>query len=451
MSLSRPMLVGIVAMATLPGVSWGQGLIVPGAGPINRSMAGASTAAPIEIGGSYWNPAILSGLDRNQALLGSELLIPSTHFQGVVPAGAINGRLPAQNRFGLSRSDSGVSSNLATGVSFKLNDDSPVTYGLLVAGFIGGNVNYAGSFTNPLLTPRQPPRYFGVGPIYANASMLTIAPMASARLTDRLAVGGGPVVSTLSLSMDPAFFAPGPKDQFGLTTFPPATNSRPFWGGGFQLGMLYELNESWNFGFSYKSPIWQEHWSFNSFTPDLAPRRIGLKADIPQIFSWGIAYKGIDRLLIDVDLRYLDYANAALFGQRVVDGGLGWRSVFAVATGLQYQLTDRLTLRGGYLYNQNPIRSETTLFNLQLPGILQHNLSLGASYALTEDITLTAGWVHAFRNSIQGGVVQVPGASAKFDTQYDSILAGINIQFGGKPRPRPSPPAETIADSTPTP
>ena len=47
----------ILAMAT---VSRGQGIIAPTAGPINSSMAGASVAAPVDFGASYWNPAILA-------------------------------------------------------------------------------------------------------------------------------------------------------------------------------------------------------------------------------------------------------------------------------------------------------------------------------------------------------------------------------------------------------
>jgi len=49
---------------------------------------------------------------------------------------------------------------------------------------------------------------------------------------------------------------------------------------------------------------------------------------------------------------------------------------------------------------------------------------------MTDDITFSAAWVHGFRNSISGPVGQIPGASATLDTQTDSILAGLNIQFG---------------------
>src|SRR5262249_19375111 len=155
---------------------------------------------------------------------------------------------------------------------------------------------------------------------------------------------------------------------------------------------------------------------------------IGLQAQVPAIYSWGVAYKGVEGLLVDVDLRYFDYADAALFGQSIRDGGLGWRSVFAVATGAKYVLTDRVTLLGGYLFNTNPIPVEGTLFNVQLPGIIQHTLSIGASLKLTDDITFTAAWVHGFRNSIQGNIVQESGAFSKFDTQLDSIVMGMNVQ-----------------------
>jgi long-chain fatty acid transport protein len=256
--------------------------------------------------------------------------------------------------------------------------------------------------------------------------------MASLLLSEKLSVAFAPVITTGTAQFNPAFFAPGPKDQFGIPTFPVATNSRSFWGGGFELGTMYEVNESWNLGFSYKSPVWQEKWMFNSYNPDYSARRIGVQADMPAIYSLGAAYKGIDRLVVDVDLRYFDYASAPLWGDQPVNGGLGWKSIMAVAAGGQYQLSDRLTLRGGYLFNQNPIHEINTVFNIQAPGFIQHTLSLGASLRINDNILATVGWVHGFRNAIQGPIGQIPGTSARMDAQTDSILAGLTIQYGGR-------------------
>ena len=439
-----PML-GVLTYLAWSTSAIGQGVVLPTAGPINSSMAGASTAAPIEFGSSYWNPATISGLDRSEFLLGSALIIPSIHLKTTLPAGSF-GAFPTSDRSGVSRSNSGVAANLATGTAFRLSDDSDWTFGIGIFGVVGGGVNFAGSASQPLLTPRNPPKTFGVGPIDASLSVLEITPIASYQAMDNLAVAVGPIITTTSAIFSPAFFAANPKDPYGLASFPNATNSRPFWGGGFQLGLLYNINKDWNFGFSYKSPIWQERWSYNASAPDGSARYIGLQASLPEIISWGVAYKGLPKTLIDVDLRYFDYKDAALFGQAVKDGGLAWRSVFAVATGVQYQLSEKSTLRAGYLYNTNPIRSETTLFNVQAPGIITNTLSFGASYKLTADITTTVAYVHGFRNSITGSPEQLPGASTRLDVQTDSLVVGLNIQFGRARRVGPSsPPEEYVA------
>ena len=151
------------------------------------------------------------------------------------------------------------------------------------------------------------------------------------------------------------------------------------------------MNEDWNLGFSYKSPIWQERWGFNSATATGSPNRIGVQASLPEIVSWGVAYKGFERTLIDVDLRYLDYANTDLFGTPAPPkgNGLGWSSVFAVAIGGQYQVTDKLSLRAGYLFNTDPVPSGRTLLNVELPAITQHMLAFGTSYKVTDDITFS--------------------------------------------------------------
>ncbi len=430
----------------------GQGIISPSAGPINSSMAGASVAAPVDFGGSYWNPAIISGLSSQEYLLGSALILPDTSLQSTIQARSILGQFPATTRSGTSQSSSGVVPNLATGVSFRMTEDSPLTMGIGVFGLVGGGVNFAGSNTQPVLAPRQPPKYFGVGPIYANMSYLSITPMASYQFTDKLAIGGGPIITSGTANFNPAFFAPTP-GALGLPTFPGATNSHPYWGGGFQIGLLYELNENWNLGFSYKSPIWQQKWNYNAAYNNKSPRQIGIQATLPAIYSWGIAYKGIPKALIDLDLRYIDYADTLLFGQKLSEGGIGWKSVFAVALGGQYAVTDKLTLRAGYLFNTNPIPAPLTLFNVQAPGITEHTLSMGASYAMTENVTLSFAWMHGFDNSIQGSIIQIPGSSVRLTTQTDSIVAGLNVSFGHRPKKIPAdlPPVDYQVPSAPPP
>ena len=61
------------------------GVVLSGAGPENRSMGGASTAAPIDPSGAlYWNPAAITGLDELQSALSGRTLVVAAGAAGVV-------------------------------------------------------------------------------------------------------------------------------------------------------------------------------------------------------------------------------------------------------------------------------------------------------------------------------------------------------------------------------
>jgi long-chain fatty acid transport protein len=90
--------VGVFVLAALLDASpaWAQaGVVLTGVGPVNRSMAGASTAAPIDATGAlYWNPASISGLPQSEIAFGLELLYPHTNLSSSVPANALGAELP---------------------------------------------------------------------------------------------------------------------------------------------------------------------------------------------------------------------------------------------------------------------------------------------------------------------------------------------------------------------
>jgi hypothetical protein len=61
-------------------------------------------------------------------------------------------------------------------------------------------------------------------------------------------------------------------------------------------------------------------------------------------------------------------------------------------------------------------------------------LTLGASYQLTENVTASLAWMHGFRNSIEGPILQIPGSSVRLDAQLDVLWFGVNVRFGGHKR-----------------
>ncbi len=108
-----------------------------------------------------------------------------------------------------------------------------------------------------------------------------------------------------------------------------------------------------------------------------------------------------------------------------------------------------MTLRAGHLFNTNPIPAPATLFNMQILSIIQHTLSFGASYAVTETVTASLAWVHGFDNSIQGPILQIPGSSVKLTSRVDSIRMGVNRSFGGTKKKQAATPAPELAPGLP--
>ena len=174
------------------------------------------------------------------------------------------------------------------------------------------------------------------------------------------------------------------------------------------------------------------------------PRNFTFNANVPMIASAGVAYAGFPRWLFAADTHYIDFTNTngtrgTGFDPSGALTGIGWRSIWVIALGAQYQVRDALTLRIGYNWNQNPIDGARTFFNVASPTMIQDTLSMGATYQLTEDFSLSAVYGHAFQHSISGPLVlpggSVPGTSITSVASGELFVFGVTVRFG---RPRGS-------------
>lgn len=401
-------------------------------------MAGASTAAPLDaIGAQYWNPATISGLPRSEVMVGGEFLYADSFLSSEAPIRGFGGR---------TRSNSGFAPLSATGFVYQ-PEDSKLTYGVLMGSIAGGGVNFEGTPTNPVLAPTSAGDLLVLGSNTASAAVFQTAASISWQVTDKLALGGGPLVHTVLVGFNPAFFAvPDDANGDGTRTFPAGTYSRPFWGGGFRLGAYYHLTKNVDIGFSYTSTGWLETWKYNSKDELGNPREVSIQATLPRIISLGVAYKGIEGLVLASDVRWMDYADTKLFGDPRLTG---WQSIWAFAFGGQYQLSKQCSVQMGYLYNQNPLIATKTLFNTQLPVIVQHSISAGFSYRINDNISTSLAYIHGFKNEITGPIVEVAGSNVTLDAEFDAISFGLRVQFGKPRTPKVAPCEECPPESCP--
>jgi long-chain fatty acid transport protein len=415
------------------------GVVLSGAGANNRSMGGASTAAPLDASGAlYWNPAGITGLEGSELGFGLEVLYPQSKLSSSLSANSFGPGIPPVPLAGSDRSNPGVFVLPTIGLVYQ-PEDSCWVYGLGLFSAGGFAVNYPGSTTNPILTP-QAPNGLGLGAVSAELQVFQLAPTIAYRLTDRLSVGFAPTLSLAHLTADPAFLAP-PDDanKDGFATYEDATHGRLEAGGGFQVGIYYITESCWHLGASFKSPQWFETFRYNSRDELGQPRNVQFQFNYPMMTSIGAAYTGFQQWTLAADFRYIDYHNATGFDQSGFDPttgavrGLGWDSIFAAAFGAQYELTPCCSLRLGYTYNTNPIRGDRSMFNVASPLVLENTIYMGASYKLTPTFTVSLAYAHAFENSVTGPITTpfgaVPGSTVESSAAADTIVFGATIKF----------------------
>ena len=93
-----------------------------------------------------------------------------------------------------------------------------------------------------------------------------------------------------------------------------------------------------------------------------------------------------------------------------------------VAAGAEYRVSERLSVRAGYSYNNSPQSSDVAFFNIGAPTIIEHVVYTGFSWNVSDCLTLSLAYLHGFENSLQGPIV----------TPFGSPPGATGAQHGGR-------------------
>lgn len=401
--------------------AYAQGVALRGIGAVNAGMSGVATAAPVDaLGALHWNPATISALDSSSMSFGTGLIMADSSVASGYDASAFGG--PKVD--GLTESDAGTIPAPHMGMVMKGDPENPFTLGFSLTAVGGAQANYACDPTNPILSEQL------LGRVSSKVELFQMAPTLSYQLTEQISVGFAPTIDIARLIAEPLFF--GAQDSTGKWGM--GAGTRYMWGGGFQTGLYIKGNNGFNYGFSYKSKQYMEDFEYN-LVLDGQPQVAKFKLDYPSIYSFGVSYDAIPGRIIGVDLRYFDYANADGFKAHGynADGsikGLGWDSVFSVATAIQQEINPYLTIRGGYCFNTNPISSEVALTNVPCPLIIQHTASVGATLTTPDQWQFSLAYAHAFENSVRGELsASLPNSYVENTASAHELTFGIAKKF----------------------
>lgn len=407
------------------------GHVLQGVGSVNQAMGGAGIATSIDAtGSSYNNVSSLSFLPRSSLEFGAELFIPDRSLS----SSAIG--------FGSGSVNSKTREAVIPSFALAYKYDESWTFGFSANGIGGFGVDYPA--TLPGSSPISLPQPFGFGGIYSNYQLLQLTPSVSYNINKDWSVGLGFNLDWASLSVDP-----WPATTPNTSGYPSGSHAASAWGQGFTVGTTYKIQPNLALGFSFKSPQWFNDFSWNSQYPNGQPSNFSFRLDYPLILGAGLSYKPIEDLTLAADLKWINYKGTEGFHASNFEAttkgpyvkGFGWDNIFTVSLGAQYKLNQRFTLRGGYNYSDNPIPTNQQFFNVFAPAIVQHHITVGAGFNISNDLELNLAYYHAFQNTESGPFISsgaagypkinqpIPGTKVTNQLSEDSVSAHVVYRF----------------------
>ena len=379
-----------------------------GLGQRDRARGGVDVAVGDSALSQFDNPSSLAKWRKTKLDFGLQLAFPQVHWRGP---------------FGSADSEIDVIPLFNFGAAFPVNDKLTIGGGFHTKSGLINRYNF-----RHVLFPLQQRR---VGADVKNASLSLNA---GYQLTERLAVGVGGRLEILTAKVSKVL---GPMDV--------ELSHGEAYGGGFQVGLTYQVTDDVTLGAAYRSPTWFGDVSGGRAQASLlgmlpVPLGDGRLRDfrLPQKVTAGAAWDVTDRLKLMGEVRWINYSNSSYKSVTVgtalpigVKLPLSYQDQWVFATGAEYKLDDRWTLGVGYNYGTNPISRESV--NAITSILAKHHATVGLRYE-QDNWWIGAGYILGFSESMEGkGHSRIPfgidyGLSRVEQIQH-SIVLGVGFSF----------------------
>lgn len=432
-----------------------------GIGQIQTSMGGAVTAAPMDAMTAITNPAGMSRVGK-RADFAMEMFFPDRK----VDFGANYG----ESTFGGAHMY-GVP---AVGWTAPANEAGNIYFGGGMYGTSGLGVDYEQIVVMPgsmidTMTSSPSGTYSDVtfnG--FSAIQFWKMAPTVAVNVNEKLSVG-------VALNLDYQSVAISetinniPLSAAGSTMFGGAQSmdvvldlGRPTsqMGFGATMGVLYDVTDIITLGAMYSSKQYFQESEYRVGAGDVqnfmgATGQAGtykMDLDFPQQFAVGVALKPTDRLIIDVDAKWINWSdthdkvkfsgpansfmNSDMTMTDSVDMEFGWEDQWVYAIGARYKATEKLTLSAGFNYGESPIDEADVFNNLVFPAVVEKHLTLGFDYAF-QNWGFGMAYMKAFEKKLtgQGDVSQTMqdmtmfGADSGIDISLEEESLGFQVSY----------------------
>ncbi len=416
----------IIAALTLPALARAtNGYQLIGVGAYQKGLAGAVTANPGSAMTAVSNPAGAARVG-SRADFSMEAFMPERDVDFTALAG--NKGKSAVSLYGVP----------SLGWTAPTSKGSNMYFGGGMYGTSGMGVDYAST----KMTGGAPNRYWDG---YSNIAFWQMAPVLAWNVDDKLSLGISLNIDYQSVAFQQRVLSDTTGNGVGDTVVDNFDLSRAAssFGFGLGLGILYDLNPQITLGFSYKSKQRFSDMEYQLAYGDIysdtqtagSAGTYKLALDFPQQAAAGIAYRPNSKLTLSADLKWINWSDTmnklAVTGPnnfvRTMNPGWDDQTVFAV--GVNYDLNDRISLRGGYNYAKSPFGENQASRNLILPAIVESHYTLGAGFVLNSNWDLSVHYMYTPKKTLQAPATDLQAPGAIISLQETSFGANIGYRF----------------------
>lgn len=381
---------------------YGSGFQINEHGAKAMAMAGAFTGLANDASAVYFNPAALTFLNGTRLSLGASYIRPSSTFTGPAP----------------STTESDLKNRFFTPINLyfthKINDKLAV--GLGVNNPFGLGTEWEEDWLGRYNAVQTEIRTFDITPViaYKLSDQFSISVGARIMYADVL------IERALPAGITPPFVAQ--PIQFPVDGYIELEGDDLAF--SFNAALFYKASKQWSFGLAYKHQVSLEFEgdakstvpSLAGFVPD-ADRpvteariaatyptgKVNAPLDAPSVILFGAAFKANKELTLTADFQYTMWSSFEelrinyeewqnpLTNETSTVSERDYENSFIVRLGGEYVLSDKFALRGGFLYDKNPVKDEKIDFTL--PDADRIGLNIGFGYQITEALSVDLAYL----------------------------------------------------------
>ncbi len=372
-----------------------------------RGMGGTGIGISHGAESTLANPAMITTVEGTEISFGGTIFMPDVSSQ-------LN--IPGQNKY---TSDADMNMIPEVSLAHKINENWYIGIGMW--GTAGMGVDYRGN--------QNLPANFGNMNMVTNLQLMQFA-VPIAYKADGFSVAVAPILQygNLDISYNNAFSG-GTLVGAGL--------AQDF-GFGWSAGASYDFHNGLTVGAVYKSSIKMKYngqlsAATQPFTPWAFPAPMADTLEQPAEYGLGLSYV-MGQHTFAFDWKRIDWSGATGYKE------FGWDDQNVYAFGYQFA-QDNYALRIGYNYASSaviaqdgttPAGAALNFFNLLgFPANSESHLTLGGTYAFTQQFSLDLAYVHAFNQKDTFDISGIAGPGATITTEHseDSLSFQLTYAF----------------------